>query len=138
MRSAHPASADLTSAGAVERPFVARVPDDETGRGAPLVEVSTLAHAVWYTDSSGVAAITDPRLFGHDVYFRVRSHGYEFLGRPSPDEDAENERGKLLRVTPGGRAELKIRRNIAERLYCVTGAGICQDSIIGGPHLLYG
>jgi hypothetical protein len=38
-----------------------------------------------------------------------------------------------LKVTPGGSAELKLRRiNVAERLYRMTGAGIYRDSILVG------
>jgi len=120
----------LASIVAAEQPFVIRVIDDETGRGVPLVELRTLNEARYYTDSNGVASITEPWLFGHDVYFRVWSHGYEFLEQIWGDDE---ERGKVLRVTPGGRAELKIRRrNVAERLYRITGAGIYRDSVMAG------
>ncbi len=120
----------LASVAAAERPFVIHVSDDQTGRGVPLVELGTLDESRYYTDSNGVAAITEPWLSGNDVYFRVRSHGYEFLEHIWGDDE---ERGKVLRVIPGGRAELKVRRrNIAERLYRVTGAGIYRDSVMAG------
>src|ERR1700693_1815621 len=61
------------------------------------------------------------------VYFNVRSAGYEF------PEDLLGNRGVALKITSGGRAELKIRRtSIAERLYRVTGEGICRDSVLVG------
>jgi hypothetical protein len=64
---------------------------------------------------------------GQDVFFHVSSHGYEF------PKDGFGYRGKALRVTPGGRARLTLRRlNLAERLYRVTGAGIYRDSVLVG------
>lgn len=65
-----------------------------------------------------------------DVFFFVKSHGYEFTGR------LDEEVGKLLKVMKGGSAVLKIKRlNIAERLYRITGAGIYRDNILVG-HLV--
>jgi len=120
----------LASVAAAELPFVIRVIDDQTGRGVPLVELRTFTESRYFTDSNGVAAITEPWLFGNDVYFRVRSHGYEFLEHIWGDAE---ERGKVLRVIPGGQAELKVRRrNIAERLYRITGAGVYRDSVLVG------
>lgn len=109
------------------RPFVVHVADDQTGRGVPLVELQTLNEISFITDSAGVAAISDTALNGHTVFFRVRSHGYQF------QEKFFDEVGARLAVSPGGRAELKIHRvNIAERLYRITGAGIYQDSVAAG------
>jgi hypothetical protein len=109
------------------KPFIIHVVDDQTGRGVPLVELQTLNEASFFTDSAGIAAIADPVLFGHNVFFRVRSHGYEFL------QKFFDETGARLAVASGGHAELKIHRmNIAERLYRITGAGIYQDSVMAG------
>jgi len=107
-------------------PFWVRVVDPETGRGVPLVQLSTPRDAIrFWTDSNGVAAIDDASLDGHEVLFTIRSHGYEFAER------VFGEPGKVLHVQPGSHAELKIRRvNIAERLYRITGAAIYRDSVL--------
>jgi len=107
--------------------FEIQVVDAETGRGVPLVELRTV-HGIRYdTDSAGVVAFYEPGLMDREVFFYVESHGYEF------PKDGFGFRGKALRVTEGGRAELKIERiNVAERLYRVTGAGIYRDSVLLG------
>lgn len=115
-----------TLAGA-EHPFVIQVVDSQTGRGVPLVELRTTSKQVWYTDSNGIVAISDPWLFGQDVFFEVRSDGYGF------DEQIFDQRGKIIRVRSGGRTQFRIRReNIAERIYRITGAGIYADSVAAG------
>ncbi|MDR3698244.1 MAG: hypothetical protein P4L56_01335 [Candidatus Sulfopaludibacter sp.] len=118
----------LAASAAWAGPFWVRVADSETGRGVPLVQLSTPRDAIrFWTDSAGVATIDDDTLNGHDVAFTIKSHGYEF------DERILGEPAKRLHVEPGGHAELKIRRtNIAERLYRVTGAGIYRDSLLAG------
>ena len=109
-------------------PFWIRVIDHETGRGVPLVQLSTLRDGIrFWTDSNGVAAIDDAALAGHDVIFTIKSHGYEF------QEQILDQPAKRVHVQPGRSAELKIRRiNIAERLYRVTGADIYRDSLLEG------
>lgn len=102
--------------------FAIRVVDEKTGRGVPLVQLSTNNHITCYTDSNGVVAWDEPGLMDRDVYFRIDSPGYEFPGG-----------GKTIRTTRGSRCELKIRRlNIAERIYRVTGQGIYRDSVLTG------
>jgi len=109
------------------RYFGIQVVDDQTGRGVPLVELSTVHHTRYYTDSNGRVAFCEPGLMGQKVFFNVRSHGYEF------PKDGFGFRGKTLSVEEGGRAELRIKRlNIAERLYRVTGVGIYADSVLLG------
>ncbi len=110
-------------------PFAIRVVDDVTGRGVPLVELKTVNEVRFVTDSAGVAAIDEPGLAGLEVFFHVKSHGYEY------PKDGFGYRGKALKLTPGGEATLKIHRvNIAERLYRVTGAGIYRDTVkLGRP-----
>jgi hypothetical protein len=109
-------------------PFWIRVTDQETGRGVPLVQLSTPRDAIrFWTDSNGVAAIDDAALEGHDVIFTIKSHGYEF------QQKILNEPGARVHVEPGNHADLQIHRvNIAERLYRVTGEGIYRDSILAG------
>jgi hypothetical protein len=109
-------------------PFWVRVIDPETGRGVPLVQLSTSRDAIlFWTDSQGVAAIDDTAMDGQDVIFRVRSHGYEF------QERILGEPAVRVHVAAGSHAELKIHRlNIAERLYRLTGEGIYRDSVLAG------
>lgn len=121
------------------RPFAIQVIDEATGRGVPLVELETVNHVTFVTDSHGLAAITEPDLMHRNVYFTVRSHGYEFPA------DGFGFRGRTIKVEPGGKATLKLRRrNLAERLYRVTGAGIYRDTLLLGRQapikqpLLYG
>ncbi|MDB5344048.1 MAG: hypothetical protein JWP89_2425 [Schlesneria sp.] len=107
--------------------FEIRVLDEETGRGVPLVELKTVHDTCFFTDSAGYVAVRDPELLGQNVFFSVRSHGYEF------PKDGFGIRGRALKVTAGGHETLKIKRlNIAERLYRVTGAGIYADSVVLG------
>ena len=118
----------ISSVCAAERPFVIQVLDTVTGRGVPLVELRTANQRAWFTDSNGVAAVSDPWCLGRDVFFQIRSHGYTFEEKGIVDGP-----GKRLHVVSGGRAVLKIRRdNIAERLYRITGAGIYADSLEAG------
>jgi hypothetical protein len=120
-------NADAPKAEAPGRYFAVQVVDDATGRGVPLVELKTTSNLSFYTDSNGVVALDEPGFMGRQVFFHVRSHGYEF------PKDGFDNRGARLDVSPGGRATLKIRRlNIAERLYRVTGEGIYRDSVLAG------
>jgi len=107
--------------------FVISVVDEATGRGVPLVELTTTNGIRCWTDSNGLVAFHEPGLMNTRVFFTVRSHGYEF------PKDGFGMAGKALDVRPGGQAELRIRRlNIAERLYRVTGQGIYADSLLAG------
>lgn len=107
--------------------FTIRVVDEDTGRGVPLVELQTINNIRHYTDSNGIVAFHEPGLVDREVYFHVKSHGYEF------PKDGFGFRGKRLKVEPGETVTLKIKRlNIAERLYRVTGAGIYRDSVLVG------
>lgn len=109
------------------RPFVLRVVDDETGRGVPLVELKTTSRLSLWTDSAGVAVFEEPGLMDREVFFEIKSHGYEFPA------DGFGYRGRAVRTTPGGSVEFRIHRlNVAERLYRLTGAGIYRDSVRAG------
>jgi hypothetical protein len=88
------------------RYFKIQVVDEQTGRGVPLVELKTVNHVRYYTDSAGLVAFYEPGLMGQKVFFYVKE---------------------------GGSAQLKVKRlNIAERLYRVTGEGIYRDSVLAG------
>lgn len=107
--------------------FAIEVVDEQTGRGVPMVELETVNNIRLWTDSAGVAAFYEPGLMGQNVFFHVRSHGYEF------PKDGFGYRGKALKVTEGGSARITVRRiNIAERLYRVIGEGIYRDSVMLG------
>jgi len=107
--------------------FTIRFVDDQTGRGVPLVELTTTNDIRYYTDSNGIVAFYEPGLMDQAVYFHIKSDGYEF------PEDFLGSRGVALKVTGGGSAEFRIRRtSIAERLYRVTGEGIYRDSVLVG------
>lgn len=104
-----------------------RMIDQDSRRGVPLVELRTTSEISCWTDSAGVVAFSEPGLMDRDVFFEVRSHGYEFPA------DGFGFHGKSFRTTPGATVELAIKRvNVAERLYRVTGLGIYRDSRIAG------
>lgn len=107
--------------------FFVEVLDEQIGRGVPLVELRTTSQIRLYTDSNGLAAFYEPGLMGRKVFFYVESPGYEFKA------DGFGIRGAVLETQPGQTATLKLsRKNIARRLYRVTGQGIYRDSIIAG------
>lgn len=110
--------------------FQIQVIDSESKRGIPLVELKTVNQILYITDSNGIAAINEPGLMNQEVFFFVRSHGYEF---PS---DGFGYHGKKIKVIPGGKAVLEMKRvNLAERLYRVTGEGIYRDSLLTGADI---
>jgi hypothetical protein len=122
-------STAFAGANAAPQPFAIEVVDEETGRGVPLVELTTTNNQRFVTDSGGLAAIDAPDLLGQAIYFHVRSHGYEYA------KDGFGYRGKALKLEPGGRAQLKLKRiNVAKRLYRLTGGGIYRDTaMLGRP-----
>jgi hypothetical protein len=109
------------------RYFEIEVVDDQSGRGVPLVELTTVSNVRYWTDSNGLVAVDDPALIGHQVFFRVRSDGYEFPA------DGFGMHGKAFAITPGGHAKIAVHRtNIAERLYRLTGEGVYRDTVLLG------
>ena len=108
-------------------PFAIEVVDAATQRGVPLIELRTVNEIRLVTDSAGLVAFDEPGLMGRSVFFHVRGHGYEHA------KDGFGYRGRKLDVVAGGRARIEVqRRNIAERLYRSTGAGIYRDSVLLG------
>lgn len=106
--------------------FKITVVDQATGRGVPLVELSTSNALSFWTDSNGIIAFYEPALMDQRIRFTARSDGYELPGSP-PDSSL------VIDVKPGGSTAIKLRRvNIAERLYRITGEGIYQDSVLTG------
>ncbi|MHB8521686.1 MAG: hypothetical protein ACYDH9_13130 [Limisphaerales bacterium] len=107
--------------------FKIKVVDEQTGRGVPLVELETVDHVKYYTDSAGLVAFDEPGLMNRSVFFLVRSDGYAF------PKDGFGYAGAALVPKPGGSATLKLKRiNLAERLYRVTGEGIYRESLLLG------
>lgn len=107
--------------------FTVRVIDADSGRGVPLVQLETVNHIRYYTDSAGIVSFNEPGLMNQSVFFHINSHGYIY------PKDGFGYRGAQLLVSPGGEVELKIQRvNIAQRLYRVTGEGIYRDSLLAG------
>ncbi len=107
--------------------FKILVVDQQTGRGVPLVELETVNHTCYVTDSRGVIAFQEPGLMDQDVFFFVRSHGYMV------PKDGFNFRGTKLHVRAGSSAQISMQRvNIAERLYRITGEGIYRDTVLVG------
>jgi hypothetical protein len=107
--------------------FEIQVIDESTGRGVPLVELETVHHVRFFSDNSGRVAFHEPGLMGREVFFYVRSPGYEY------PKDGFGFAGARLRPESGGRAEVKVKRlNVAERLYRITGEGLYRDTVLLG------
>ena len=107
--------------------FGIHVVDDASGRGVPLVELETVNHLRFITDSAGWIAIQEPGWKGSKVYFKVKSHGYQFA------KDGFGLAGFAVDPVPGQRHTVKVKRlNLAERLYRITGEGLYRDSILLG------
>jgi hypothetical protein len=107
--------------------FAIHVVDGATGRGVPLVRLTTTDETERYTDSNGYVAFDEPGWMDQNVFFGVGSWGYD-----APDAGF-GIRGVTLKTTPGTEQTIKLtRRNVAERLYRITGAGIERDSVLLG------
>lgn len=104
--------------------FGIRVVDDQSGRGVPLAYLRTTFKGEYITDSAGYVAFNEPGLMnGQDVWFEVRSYGYE------TPKGAFGVNGVALKPASGKTAEIRLKRTqIAERLYRLTGYGIYRDS----------
>jgi hypothetical protein len=104
-----------------------RVLDAATGRGVPLVELETVNSLKFVTDNAGRIAFQEPGLMDREIYFSVRSHGYE------AKKDGFGFAGVRLTPRAGQASEIKItRKNIAERLCRLTGEGRYRDSVLLG------
>lgn len=92
--------------------------DQQDQRPIPLVEIETSDHVKWVSDNDGWIAIDDPELLGAQVFFHIRSHGYEF------PKDGFGITGKSIPCTPGDRITISLKRTqLAQRLYRSTGIG---------------
>jgi hypothetical protein len=109
------------------RPFEIRFVDAETGRGVPLVELKTVHHVPYVTDSAGRVAYDEPGRAGETMFFGVHAHGYR------APKDGFGIEGVRCKIEPGGKQEFELERiNVAERLYRVTGQDIYRDSLLLG------
>lgn len=86
--------------------FVIHMVDDETDCGVPFVELKLPNEVKYWTDSAGVAALDEPSLRNRDVFLSIRSHGYEY------PEETPLGRGITIRIEPGKKRELRVRRTI--------------------------
>ena len=84
-----------------ERCFKIKVVDDRTHRGVPMVELKTNHEVCYHTDNNGIVAFYEPGLMNQDVYFHIRSHGYEFPA------DGFGFRGRAVKTIPGDSIVLK-------------------------------
>jgi len=101
-----------------DRYFRIRIIDQQTNRGVPLVELKTNNKITFYTDNNGIIVFYEPDLMNQEVYFHIKSHGYEYPA------DYFGYRGIALNPKSGDSALIKIKRiNVAERLYRITGEG---------------
>lgn len=118
------ASTALAADPPAASPAEIRVIDSDTGRGVPLVELESVNAVRFVTDNAGRVAIHEPDWLGREIFFTVRSHGYEVA------KDGFGFSG--VKVTPrvGQPATLKVsRRMLAERLCRLTGEGCFRDSL---------
>ena len=107
--------------------FGIHVIDESTGRGVPLVTLTTTNHIALTTDSAGWIAFEEPGLMNRAVYFSVEGPGYAL------PKDGFGFAGVRLTPVAGKSVEVKLlRTNIAERLCRLTGQGIYRDSTLLG------
>ena len=102
--------------------FIIKVVDQKTGRGVPMVELRTLSQRLYITDSNGIIAFDDTNLMNQRVTFTLFCHGYE-----CPTDWVVRD------AIPGTSTIIEIKcKNIAERLYRITGQDIYGESSRAG------
>lgn len=122
-----------------------KVVDQRTGRGIPLVQVRTNhpGGVSFFTDSQGIAAVREPGLMGEEVKLEIRSPGYvhnrvgssthKLRLKLAAGESRLVEMKRNFEVgTDPGFSDVVLDRNIAERLYRLTGSGIYRESWLVG------
>ncbi len=111
------------SPGQAAAPFRIDIVDDQNGWPVPGVELKTTHHVRLVSDNAGVIACDLPELMGVETWLHVEGHGY---GVPA---DGFGYRGVRLTPTPGGRASVKVHRELpGKRLGRLTGAGLFAES----------
>ncbi len=117
----------LTLWAAPEDWYGIHVVDAATGRGVPLVTLTTTNNQAYVTDSGGRIAFQEPGLMDTEVFFHLSSPGY------SVAKDGFGYAGVRLKPKAGETTEIQVlRHNIAERVYRITGQGIYRDSTLLG------
>lgn len=107
--------------------FQIHVVDEESGRGIPMVSLTTNNHIRYVTDSNGLIAFYEPGLMGQSIFVQINGQGYEY-----PPE-LLGYHGLAITPVAGDSLVIKLKRKIiAKRLYRITGAGIYRDSKILG------
>ncbi len=103
------------------------VVDEGTGKGIPLVELSTVHSLFFVTDNYGRIALQEPELMGQEVYFNIQAHGYDLA------KDGFGFKGAKVTLKVGQVSTIRLKRiNIAERLCRLTGEGLYRDSLLLG------
>ncbi len=104
-----------------------RVVDKVSGRGIPLVTLTSVDDQQWITDNLGRVVVDDGELLGQQVFFKVTSPGYEVA------KDGFGIAGVRLQLAVGSIHVVQIeRRQVAERMYRVTGRGRFGHSLRAG------
>lgn len=112
------------------KPFVIQVLDAGTERPVPLVRLATVNEIEYHTDNLGLIAFQEPGLMDQEVFFTIRSHGYEY------PRDGFGMVGTRLVTKPGETAVVRLpRKNLAERLGRLTGAGRYEHAARAGRPL---
>ena len=124
----------LASSALATLPFRIECVDAATGRGVPLIQLTTSGYISYYSDSAGIVAFDEPGLLGRPVYFMVRADGYVNAHQlECSNKRACAQPGALLKTTPGGNATIYVNRTQpAERLHRLTGGGLYRDSVLVG------
>ncbi|MGM0599912.1 MAG: hypothetical protein ACQETH_08875 [Candidatus Rifleibacteriota bacterium] len=121
--------AECVSAVSAEfQPFVIRITEQDSGKPVPLIELELENRARFISDNQGIISIIAPDLNGRTVRFLVEGHGYN-IGKT----DFWGQESISCQIKPGKTFSLKIKRKqLAQRLYRITGAGRYNHSILAG------
>lgn len=106
-----------------------QVIDSVTRRGIPLVELETVNSMILVTDNAGRVAFYEPGLMNREIFFTVRSHGYEI------PKDGFGIPGVRVTPQPGKKSTITmVRKQLAERMCRLTGEGLYRDTqLLGLP-----
>ncbi len=110
--------------------FGIHVVDDGTGRGVPMVNLTTTNGIRVTSDSAGWIAFQEPGLMDRSVHFEIEGSGY------THQKDGFGFQGVVLTPKAGEEVELRLMRvALAERMYRVTGQGIYRDATLLGKDI---
>ena len=104
-------------------PFRITVREKGSGLPVPLMELRTTDHVRWVTDNAGVVAFDLPEAMGHETWLTVSGHGYAIAA------DGLGSRGVRVKPVAGGATVIEVdRKNVAQRVGRLTGAGLLSES----------